>query len=228
MKKDNLLLALYFILGIAELISHFFNLSALHFICKPLLLIVLLLYFSVSIKGVQTKTTGFIQIALVFSWVGDVLLMFVEFNKLYFIGGLLAFLICHILYILAFSKSVEGQESYIKKRPLSTLPFIIIGTFLYYSLYPNLDELKVPVLLYTSVIILMVIFSLNRIENVSMKSFRLVYYGAIIFMISDAVLAINKFLSPIENADIMIMATYILAQFLIVEGIISQAKQKLN
>lgn len=225
MKKQFLLVALYFIIAIAELASHWFNLSTLHFVCKPLLLIVLLLYFSISVKGIQTKTTRFIQVGLVFSWIGDVSLMFVEHNQLYFMGGLGAFLATHIFYIAAFAQSVKGSTSYIRKRPLAALPFVIIGAFLFYTLYPSLGGMKIPVLLYTLIITTMVVFALNRNEKVSIKSFRLVYYGAIAFMISDVVLAINKFLMPVENADIIIMATYILAQYLIVEGMLSQAKQ---
>ncbi len=225
MKAPKFLLLLYFLIAIAELVSHWFNLDSLHMICKPLLLIVLLVYFSISVRGIQTKTCQLVKIGLVFSWVGDVLLMFVDHGQLYFMGGLAAFLITHILYILAFLQSTKGQGSYIKKRPLAGLPFVIIGVFLFYTLYPSLGDLKIPVLLYTIVITAMVIMALNRIENVSAKSFRFVYYGAIMFMVSDAVLAINKFLVPVENAQIIIMATYILAQFLIVEGMLVQEKK---
>ena len=87
MNKHFLPLALYFLLAIAELASHWFNLGTLHLICKPLLVIVLLLYFSISVRGVHTRVTQFIQIGLVFSWIGDVSLMFVEYSQLYFMGG---------------------------------------------------------------------------------------------------------------------------------------------
>lgn len=226
MKKPQLLLIFYFLLAIAELASHWFTIPTLHMTSKPLLLIVLLLYLFISARGVQTKTIRFIQFGLVFSWIGDVLLMFVDHGQMYFIGGLAAFLITHIFYIIAFSLSADGEGSYIRKRPLAALPFVFIGVFLFYSLYPALGELKIPVLLYTIVITTMVVFALNRIEKVSAKSFRYVYYGAIIFMISDAVLAINKFLVPVENAQIIIMASYILAQFLIVEGVLQQGEKK--
>ena len=91
---------------------------------------------------------------------------------------------------------------------------------MYYTLFPNLGELKIPVFVYTGVIVTMVIFALNRIGSVNQSSFRLVYYGAIIFMISDLTLAINKFLTPIDYAGVYIMGTYILAQGMIVSGVL--------
>jgi uncharacterized membrane protein YhhN len=42
--------------------------------------------------------------------------------------------------------------------------------------------------------------------------------GALLFVISDSILAINKFYQPFEAAGVLIMLTYGLAQFFIVEG----------
>ena len=176
----------------------------------------------VSLQGRSDKITKLITWGLIFSWVGDVLLMFESPEQpLFFMGGLGAFLTTHVLYILAFKAVVtDSSKSIFKTRLVAIFPFIVIGGVFYYALFPGLGELKIPVLVYTGVIITMVIFALNRIGQVNAASFRLVYYGAIIFMISDLLLAINKFLMPFDHAGVYIMGTYILAQALIVAGVL--------
>lgn len=211
----------YVLIAFAEIYSRYAEKDMLHLVAKPLLLIVLLAYFYVSLEGRSDKITKLISWGLVFSWVGDVLLMFEAQDPLFFMGGLGAFMTTHILYILAFKTVVtDSSRSIFKTRIIAIFPFVLIGGFLYYTLYPNLHELKIPVFIYTAVIITMVIFALNRIGSVNIASFRLVYYGAIIFMMSDLLLAINKFLLPIEHAGVYIMGTYILAQGLIVGGVL--------
>ncbi|MFM8740122.1 MAG: lysoplasmalogenase family protein, partial [Cytophagales bacterium] len=58
------------------------------------------------------------------------------------------------------------------------------------------------------------------------KSFFLVMLGALLFMVSDSLLAVNKFLNPFEFSGIAIMATYCAAQYLIVEGLLQHPQQR--
>ena len=222
MKNSSQILSIaYVVIALAEIYSRYVDNEMLHLVAKPLLLIVLLAYFHVSLGGISNKITKLITWGLTFSWIGDVLLMFESRDPLFFMGGLGAFLTTHVLYILAFKASVEDSgKSIFKTRPIAIFPFILIGGFFYYSLFPNLAELRLPVFVYTGVIVTMVIFALNRIGSVNIASFRLVYYGAIIFMMSDLLLAINKFLMPFEYAGVYIIGTYILAQGLIVGGVL--------
>jgi len=214
----------YVLIALAEIYSRYVDpeMEMLHMVAKPLLLIILAAYFYVSLGGASNKITKLIMGGLLFSWVGDVLLMFESPEQpLFFMGGLGAFLTTHVLYILAFKASVtDSSKSIFKTRLIAIIPFILIGGFFYYTLFPNLNELKIPVAVYTIVIVTMVIFALNRIGSVSVPSFRLVYYGAIIFMVSDLILAIDKFYMPVEYAGVYIMGTYILAQGLIVGGVL--------
>ena len=100
------------------------------------------------------------------------------------------------------------------------LPIILAGTGLVVILYPVLGELRVPVIIYALVLIVMVLKSLFRYRRTSARSFILVVTGAVLFMISDSVLAINKFLQPVGGAAYLIMGTYIVAQWLIIQGLI--------
>jgi len=64
--------------------------------------------------------------------------------------------------------------------------------------------------------------ALNRYKAVSFKSFYIVFSGSLLFVISDTLIALDKFLMPIPNDRIFVMSTYIVAQFLIMKGILKQ------
>jgi uncharacterized membrane protein YhhN len=87
-----------------------------------------------------------------------------------------------------------------------------------------LGALKIPVIVYAVVLMVMVAAAIRRFHNTSNQSFVMVVVGAILFMVSDSLLAINKFLEPVSNASILIMLTYITAQLLIVEGLIRHGR----
>jgi uncharacterized membrane protein YhhN len=64
--------------------------------------------------------------------------------------------------------------------------------------------------------------ALNRKNKVSEKSYFTVLAGAILFVFSDSLIAINKFAVGIPKSGIWIMTTYILAQYLIMSGLLTQ------
>lgn len=214
---------IFFLIAAGELSSHLFSISVLHFACKPLLLACLSIYFYVAVKDRYDKFALLMQLGFFFSWVGDMLLMFEERDPLFFILGLVAFLLTHLLYIFAFGLDKSG---FIRQRPYWAVLFVLLGGIMYYLLFPNLDVLAGPVLVYTSTIVLMVIFALNRKNNVSDTSFQLVFFGAVIFMASDSLLAFNKFLTPIPYAGLFIMGTYIAAQYMIMKGSIVHLRKR--
>ncbi|MDP4679522.1 MAG: lysoplasmalogenase, partial [Cyclobacteriaceae bacterium] len=65
-----------------------------------------------------------------------------------------------------------------------------------------------------------------RMEQTNQSSFNQVFFGAILFMISDSLLGLNKFLLPIENAQLFILMTYMLAQWNIVNGLLKHFNEK--
>jgi len=119
---------------------------------------------------------------------------------------------------------VPGKNSIITNRIWLLIPVIIYGLVLVFYLYDDLAEMKLPVIIYAAVILTMLSGAINRIEKVNRKSYYLVLAGAILFVISDSSIAINKFSHQFECSGIVIMATYILAQYLIVTGDIYQVR----
>ncbi|HMQ00766.1 MAG TPA: lysoplasmalogenase, partial [Cyclobacteriaceae bacterium] len=87
-------------------------------------------------------------------------------------------------------------------------------------LYPHLDKLLWPVIIYATVIVWMTLNALFRYGRTNALSFWLVFFGALFFMLSDSMLAINKFMLPFDYAGFFVMFTYITAQYLIVEGLL--------
>jgi uncharacterized membrane protein YhhN len=215
MKKIWLLL--FIVISVSELVAVSFTISGLHVIAKPLILPALMCYFLASVSTRQFYFLG----ALIFCWAGDVLLMF-QSTELYFIFGLVAFLIGHLFYMISYRRlrtgSTEGLMNVQKIR--YAFPIILAGTGLVAILFPHLGGLRIPVLVYALVLTLMVLQALFRYGFTSKKSFALVFIGAIFFMVSDSILAINKFIEPLPLASLAIMLTYITAQYLIVKGAI--------
>jgi uncharacterized membrane protein YhhN len=92
------------------------------------------------------------------------------------------------------------------------------GSGLVVILYPKLGDLQIPVMVYALVITLMVLQSVFRMGRTTSLSFWLIFFGAVSFLLSDSLLAINKFYQPIPFSAVCVMTTYSAAVFLIVRG----------
>lgn len=215
MNKEKIFIRIYIFILIIELSSTTFALPKfLHFIAKPLLVISLLYYFLNYIQP-NKKNKKFIVLALVFSLIGDFLLMFVHIEASLFIFGLITFLIAHIMYIIAFSK----EQNKTLTQFLTSIFLLIYGVLIFMFLSSHLGNLIVPVGIYILVILIMVLFASLRKNNVNQKSYSLVLIGSLFFVASDSLLAINKFHTPIPIPNILVITTYAVAQLLIIIGI---------
>ena len=216
-----LVLYVFYAISILNLLEQVIKLGWLDLVTKPLLMIILLIHYLLGRTEKSSRLSRYMTAALLFSWAGDVLLLLQGKIENIFVLGLASFLIAHIFYIFSFKLAVNDESDYVNRSFIRTrIAFLIfIGGALLYLLYPFLGDLLLPVVLYTFVIITMGIFALIRRGWTVEKSFIMVYSGALLFIMSDALLAINKFMNPIVQANLLIMATYISAQFLIVRGI---------
>jgi uncharacterized membrane protein YhhN len=141
-----------------------------------------------------------------------------------FIPGLIAFFLAHIMYMTVFF-STPGESMKHGSVVWQLLPLILYGTILVLILYNDLGSMKVPVILYAIVILTMVFAAITRYGKVELQSYLLVLAGAILFVISDSALAINKFSHPFNSSGLVVMSTYVVAQFMIVAGYILQFKK---
>lgn len=202
--KRVLLLLLIIVLILDQVIIGFELSSNFRFFTKPLLIPILISYYTWS---VNKKNWLFIA-GLVLSFFGDLFLMFSGG----FIAGLTSFLIAHILYILTFKELFRNKN-------LLLIPFILIFIIgLCAFLYPHLGTLKIPVILYAITIGTMLYVALGT-------NIKWVIIGAGLFVLSDSILAINIFFQKSLLGSLAVMITYVIAQYFLVKGII---KSELN
>lgn len=164
---------------------------------------------------------------LLFSWIGDVILLFADMAEIYFILGLVSFLISHVTYCILFTKQLKSEK--IKNKSVFGIGSILIALYLIGMLallLPTLGDLKIPVIVYAAVISTMLLFAFNGFLTWKSPGNLFVLLGAIVFVISDSILAVNKFYSPIEKSSFIIMFTYLVAQYLIVVGILKLNPRK--
>ncbi|MES2385502.1 MAG: lysoplasmalogenase family protein [Pseudomonadota bacterium] len=146
--------------------------------------------------------------ALGFSLAGDCLLMFPGF----FIPGLVAFLVAHLCYIALLKQGVPWFAS---RRALGVT--LAIGAVMYAFLFNGLNPvLRIAVAAYVVVIALMAAQAIGRATVLRDRASLGVAIGAGFFMLSDALLATNKFAQPLPMAPLWVLTSYYLAQILIV------------
>jgi len=192
--------------------------TLLQTIFKPLIIPVLIGYFAAQVKMVTKGLAKWILIALIFSLLGDILLMYQEKKPVFFLLGLSSFLIAHIFYIIFFNAIWLTQK--IKNNSLIVAVVLVYYAVFMILLLPYLGDMKLPVMIYGLVISYMLMMAMNMLFIKNKKAGQWMVTGASLFVLSDSMLAINKFYQPFEAASVLIMLTYGLAQLFIVEGAI--------
>lgn len=207
---------LFLVILAADLTAVFLGYESMRYITKPLVVITLIVYFISRVFAVPTGLNKWILLALAFSLLGDIFLLFESSRDIFFLLGLSSFLIAHIFYI-AFFQAIRFREN-VPGNVLLLLVVVIYYTTLVTILSPYLENMKLPVRIYGVVISFMLLLALHTGFIKNKKAGRIMIAGAILFIISDTLLAINKFYLPFQYAGILVMLTYGLAQLFITEG----------
>jgi uncharacterized membrane protein YhhN len=208
LKKVRFIL-IYFLIGFSAIFFEYTLQKSMQIIFKPLICFSLILFL---IDNKQFKNFLSIYIALICGLLGDFLLIFPQ----YFVFGLIAFLFGHIMYTYSFIRQNEIRVHLNKFVTRFIISLVIVYLLLFYDYIKlNLGGLKLPVLIYMIVISLMFISAYFRKR---VDGYYYVIIGAAIFIVSDSLIAINKFVSPFLYSNELVLITYIFAQFLIVFG----------
>ncbi len=187
---------------------------------KPLIMIWMALYFLLFRK--KSALTTPVLIAFFFSWVGDIFLMFSGRNELFFFAGVGGFFFAQVSYIFIFTRYSEtGGRGYLQDNLIIGFLFLGYVAGIFYLLLPGLEGAMKPVLLlYALSLIGMSMMALNRKGRVNRRSYLLVFTGSVLFVLSDSMIALDRFYRDIPMAGFLIMVTYIAAQYLIMRGLI--------
>ena len=217
--RQNVFIGLFILLVLLDLLTGYLHFPGLRQLTKPLILLSLILFFGIYGKQLGKKTYRYSLLALFFYLLGDIFLLYDHLSPMYFMLGLIAFLLAHITYAVVFI--IQGKSIMKKKMRLVALLLLVYGATLFLILQNNLGTLKIPVIIYILGILAMAITAYGRKDLVEHTSFKLVFIGAVFFILSDSILAINKFLLTIPGSHILVMGTYATAQYLIVRGLLA-------
>jgi len=227
MKNQYFIISIiYFLVSAIEIVGDVSGAKEVVYITKPLLMPLLILLYIPTWNQHKDNLSKLLIGALFFAFVGDVALMLVSLSEHYFLLGLGAFMITQLLYIFIFSRAGNFLKALI--QPIGFFVLLLFGAvyfLLMNILYNDLKEMLLPVLIYGAVVCMMGYTS--TIRNVNRSSYLLVLLGACFFIVSDALIAINKFLysGELYLAQPSIMILYVLAQYFIVVGLIKAHKR---
>lgn len=180
-----------------------------HRVFKPLAMLFAIVFVAASPRsmGARGRFDYMLMAGLALSMLGDVFLMFPG----YFIPGLVAFLLAHLCYIALFRQGMPWFPS--RKALAATLG---AGAAMYAFLFPKLTGiLPVAVAAYVVVISLMTAQAIGRATVLRDRASLGVAAGAVFFMVSDSLLATNRFAFPLAMAQFWVLGTYYAAQILI-------------
>jgi uncharacterized membrane protein YhhN len=216
MPRPRVLLALYVAVSVVHVLSFLAAAELVATVTKPLLMPLLAAYLLSESRRPFTRMVRVVLGALAFSWLGDVLLQVASFvdADVWFLAGIGAFLVAQVLYIVAFTPLVRAGTP--PRPPLWALLYVPYGAVLIGVLAPDLGEFLVPAAIYAVVICTMGIVAagVNRWTAL----------GAAVFVLSDSLLAAGALAGVLPFTPawqrVLVMATYTLAQGLIVYGVV--------
>ncbi len=222
--KKFLLHLLFSLIVFAVLIGEYLQSPQIDQFSKPFLMIWIGVYFLGHSKNMDKSVVALAALGFLFSWVGDLFMMYAA-DFLYFILGISSFLVVQILYVFLFLRTINisGKKPFLKKKPVWLIPYIAFGLMVYILLFPHLDAvLRLAIFVYMVALLTMSAMALNRFGNGHPISFTLVFVGSLFFVVSDTLIAVNRFFAEIPYEGLFVMITYIAAQYLIMKGILKQ------
>ncbi len=218
----------YFSIGVIFIILVQLHLFLPAVIVKALIIPSLMLYYFSRAKKSISIVHILILTGLFFSWQGDILLQFSNEgperyldSDSWFLLGIIAYFLTQVLYVIVFLRQ-RGRNTILGKRIYQLFLVTAYGFLVLWLVYNQLGDFRIPVIIYAAAILTMLASALNRYGKVNGLSYMLVASGALLFVLSDSLIAINHFYEKINFARIFIMVTYVTAQYLIAIGCLRQ------
>ncbi|RYY58281.1 MAG: lysoplasmalogenase, partial [Chitinophagaceae bacterium] len=208
-KPGTMLLVIFLVALLVEMMAIAAGYPQVRYVSKIVLMPALAAWYFLQPKQSRNPMNGFIPAALFFSWMGDIFLLFEQRQAVFFMSGLGSFLIAHIVYLVYFSRLRAASGSFYRLGwivPLGLYYFLLMRL-----LDPSLGALGWPVRIYGFTICLM-LFTAIRLRLDRGGAGRKMLAGALLFVLSDSLLAIDRFYQPVALAGCWIMLTYAVAQ----------------
>jgi hypothetical protein len=219
----------FWLTALAQIIAIIFDIELLDKMSKSALMFGLLVYFWDRTEVQKdVKWVRYTTLAIVFTWIGDIMFVLFVKNFLFFFVGISSYFAAHIFFLFAFWKASfdEKLKFHFSLIPLLAIAYVAVMAYL---IVPYLDGvIQVPVSLYALSTLLLVIFAWYRRTQTTAESFIWVILGVILIIISDSVLAINRFSTTIPFAQYVTTICFIGAYWFIINGLMKhfQSLQK--
>ena len=191
--------------------------AALAFVFKPLTTL-LIIGFAWPRGANASRQRTLVRIGLILSLAGDVFLLW---PKEGFLPGLVAFLLAHLAYIAAFCVPVR-----LAAKPWVFVVYALVAAAILSVLWPGVPgALRAPVVAYVVCLATMAAQALvwwrssaaGHAADAALA--RAAALGGLLFMVSDSLLAIDKFAVPLPLSSLWILLTYWLAQWCIASAL---------
>jgi uncharacterized membrane protein YhhN len=194
----------------------------LEYLAKPAVMIVLFIWLWLS-TGFSGAPLWF-GLGILLSLTGDVLLM-VSLDR-FFLAGLVVFLLVHVAYLIGFNIPVPDISAwgFVLAIIVGLGGMRVIRRILAALAANGQDRMRTPIIIYGTVISLMLLSAMMKLTDFAWNAnaAALVGVGALLFFISDIILAWNKFVSPIQHGRIYNIGAYHLGQIALIAGVIAQ------
>lgn len=183
----------------------------LTYVAKPATTTLILLLALRAPMPVAAEYQWAVIIGLIFALAGDTFLMLPSDQ---FLAGLVSFLLTHLCYIVAFA-GLTASPYWSPAVPL----LLLYGIGSYALLHNYVGSMRIPVLLYMTAILVMAWLALAMAWQQPGLWATYAAWGSILFVISDSVLAFNRFRRPVAGGQLIVLSTYYLAQWLIASSL---------
>jgi uncharacterized membrane protein YhhN len=207
------LLAGFGVVSGLNVLGHVLEQPWLASLTKPLLMPLLAGYLLAASGRPFDRRARLVLVALVFSWVGDLLLM--GEGETFLLAGLGGFLLAQLTYLAAFAPSVRSGP--LGRQPALIAPYVIAWAGLMAVLGPELGDLLLPVMVYGAALVAMAATATGVHRRTAV--------GAGLFVVSDALIALTRVTDRLpmrtSHAQAMVMSTYTLGQALITSGVLT-------
>ncbi len=202
-----LLLFWAFVFGALTVRTYYKGPRLLYLVFRPLTMTIVIGLVIEAGKSAAPAYRIAVAAGLAASLVGD---LFMMPRRKRFTAGLAAFLVAQAFYTFAFLSGLR-----LRFAPVPALAILVYGAVLFAILYPGLKGLRVPVLVYILAISAMALAALERYIRIGGTPALAACAGAFLFLVSDSVLAVDRFVKPFQAAQAVILSTYFAAQALI-------------
>jgi len=211
------------ILSVDVIFTNFENPLPYRFFSKPCIMGSLLVFFYLKSKSFNKVDRYPILLALFFMLLGDIALFYYD-NFFAFTTGFILFLAATIMYLIAFYSKVTYKIQ-------AVIPYwaVVIGICISILLliYDGVGIFLIPVLIFMVIAFYMAQTTYVRFGTTNKKSYYCVFIGAILFITSESIVGLSKFHGAIPFERTLIMLTYGIGNFLIINGLLQDNRRQL-